>query len=250
VVRLLPRAEEDPGQLAAVRLAGPYREAFLHTDLYEAIWRRHTSRMPFASDPVPRTVIAELAEAARLQGVELRPPTDDWEAAQILALTREGELRNTTDSARSAERRSWITAGDRPDGIPESALGPLDAEGRMPVRDFPGLRHGPHLPRKPFEPHPQLLLLATRGDGSTDWLRAGQALEHILLLLTVYGLRSSIMYQAIEWPDLRWLLRDTRSGPSAPQILLRIGYGPEGPQTPRRAVAGSLLEPPALPARD
>ncbi|MEZ0090871.1 hypothetical protein [Streptacidiphilus sp. EB129] len=56
------------------------------------------------------------------------------------------------------------------------------------------------------------------------------------------GLRASMLYQALEWPDLRWLLRDpSMAGDSEPQMLLRIGYGPEGPATPRRPARDAMF---------
>lgn len=71
VVRLLPRPEE-PDPLATVRLAGAPRAALLRRpDLYQAIWRRRSSRLPFSAEPVPAAVLAELAEAARLDGADL-----------------------------------------------------------------------------------------------------------------------------------------------------------------------------------
>jgi hypothetical protein len=47
--------------------------------------------------------------------------------------------------------------------------------------------------------------------------------------------RPALLYQALERDDLRWLLGDpSMSGENEPQMLLRIGYGPQGPATPRR----------------
>ena len=69
-----------------------------------------------------------------------------------------------------------------------------------------------------------------------------QALERVLLLATFNGMRASMLYQALEWADLRWLLRDpTMAGESEPQMLLRIGYGPQGPATPRRSARDAMV---------
>ena len=246
VLRLTPRPGE-PGFLAAVRLAGPARTARTHRmDLYEAIWRRHSSRLPFTADPVPQHVLAELAEAAFVEGAELHR-LGRAESLRLMSLTTEAERRNAGDPDRSGESRSWVTGpGEGPFGMPQRALAPQDADARVPMRDFTGPESGRRPPLAHFERYPQLLLLATRHDDRGDWLRAGQALQHVLLVLTAYGLRASMMHQAMEWPDLRWLLRDPSSGPEEPQMLLRIGYGPEGPRTPRREAA-LLIEEDAAP---
>ncbi|MFM9632598.1 MULTISPECIES: hypothetical protein [Streptomyces] len=63
----------DPALLAAVRLArAVVRRLTEHrTDLYEAIWRRHSSRLPFSGRPLPPYLRNELGEAARAEGARL-----------------------------------------------------------------------------------------------------------------------------------------------------------------------------------
>lgn len=234
VPRLLPRSS-DPGVLAEVRMAGPPLTGRQPgPDLYEAIAQRHSSRLPFTGRPVPRAVLDELTAAAHAEGAELSLP-GAAESARLLELTADAELRRTADRERLHETRSWLREpGEGPYGIPYTALGPRDARAHVPMRDFTGLDPAHPKPPAAFEEHPRLALLSTHDDRPADWLRAGQALEHVLLLLTSHGLRASMLYQALEWHDLRWLLRDPlSSGPGQPQMLLRIGYGPQGPPTPR-----------------
>ena len=42
------------------------------------------------------------------------------------------------------------------------------------------------------------------------------------------------MNQPVELPDVRWLLRSPLTGVGQAQMVLRIGYGPPIPLTPRR----------------
>jgi hypothetical protein len=242
VLHLLPRAS-DPNMLAAVRLAGPARAPRAPgADLYDSIRLRHSSRLPFTDQAVPDSVLSDLVEAADAEGATLTSPAAA-ESARLLTLTADAELRRTMDQARMAETRSWLKdSNEGPFGIPYTVLGPVDADARVPMRDFTGLEPGRHHASARFEEHPRTLLLSTRGDRPADWLRAGQALEHVLLLATFHGLRASMLYQALEWPDLRWLLRDpSMAGDSEPQMLLRIGYGPEGPATPRRPARDAMF---------
>ncbi|MFF4397176.1 nitroreductase family protein [Streptomyces sp. NPDC001480] len=152
----------------------------------------------------------------------------------MLHLTAAAEPRNHVDPARTAETRAWINApgSNAPYGIPVTALGPPDAAGRMPMRDFTGL---PALrpPAKWFERHVQLALLWTSHDRRQDWLRAGQALQYVLLTATARGLRTSPLHQAMEWPDLRSAMALPRHKRCHPQMLIRFGYGPDGSRTPR-----------------
>lgn len=241
VVRLLP-APAQPDLLASVRLAGPPRAGTEHhRDLYQALWRRHSSRSPFSPHRPPEPVLAELIDAAHAEGATLHLPEAD-ETKRLLELTAEAERRDASDTGRRTESRHWIRDGAQ-DGLPTAALGPLDAAGRLPVRDFSGLRPENQVPAAVFEQQPLIAVLSTAADRRADWLRAGQALEHVLLVATTHQLRASLMHQALEWPDLRWALRSTDSGPVHVQMLIRFGYGPEGPASPRRPAAEVLEVP-------
>jgi nitroreductase len=246
VVRLLPHPA-DPGLLASVRMAGQPsdddHDGRRGRELYDALWRRHSSRHPFSGRQVPPAVTAELVDAALAEGARLRLP-GPAETVRILQLTAEAERRGASDPGRAAESRDWVREGAT-DGLPTAALGPQDAEGHLPVRDFTALRPAPRPPAEAFETHPAIAVLGTRHDRRADWLRAGLALEHVLLVATAHGVRTSLLHQAVEWPDLRWALRDVHEGIVHVHMLIRFGYGPQGASTPRRPVVEVLDLPPA-----
>ncbi|MGW8380825.1 hypothetical protein [Streptomyces sp. ODS28] len=252
-VGLLPG--RDPRALAEVRLAhGRVRmDGAGRPGLYEALWRRHSSRRPFTGAPVPAVVRTELSGAARAEGARLEFTAPE-ETARLLALTREGERRNGAAAERAEESRRWVEQGAHGGlfGLPPDGLGTRDTHERLPLRDFTaeehgvgdgagygtgyGVEHGSgragERGAESFEEHPQLAVVRTRHDGPVDWLRAGQALERALLQLTAEGLCASLFHQALEWPDLRAALRGPvppadRGMPRPPhvQMLLRIGYG-------------------------
>ncbi|MGJ5831577.1 Acg family FMN-binding oxidoreductase [Streptomyces ossamyceticus] len=237
VTRLLP-SPDDPELLATVRLTGPASRPATgrRGDLYEAIGRRHSSRFPFSGRPLPPQLCAELTEAAHTEGALLTFPAVA-ETDRLLRVTAEAEHRNRTDHDRAAESRRWIHRD--PDaltdvGLPQTALGPQDAHERLPMRDFTAQRHTERLTARPFETKPVIALLTTEHDRRADWLRAGQALQHLLLVATVHGVRTSLLHQPMEWPDLRRSLSSTPGLMGHPQMLIRLGYGPDGPATPRR----------------
>ncbi|MFG1807736.1 Acg family FMN-binding oxidoreductase [Streptomyces sp. NPDC049040] len=238
VVRLLPRPAE-PDLLASVRLAGPLPGGSRHgQELYDAVWRRHSSRVPFSGRALPAEVLAELIEAAVAEGADLVVPGVN-ETRRILQLTSEAEWFTATDPARRAENRRWVRDGAS-DGMPGAVLGPRDASGHLPVRDFSALRPAYARPAAAFEARPVIAVLSTRHDRRADWLRAGQALENVLLTATIHRVRASMLHQALEWPDIRWALRDPRSGTGHVQMLIRLGYGPDGPASPRRPLSDVL----------
>lgn len=236
VTHLLPDPY-DPDLLATVRLTVPAAGPPDYRMLYAAVPRRHSSRMPFTGRPVPEPVVAGLMGAARAESAHLYVP-DIVRTRRLLRVTSAAELRNTEDTARTAESRAWIARpGSSQYGIPATTTRPLDAAGRMPMRDFTGRPPVPGRPRLRFERHPQVALLWTVGDRPRDWLLAGQALERVLLVATAHGVRTSLLHQAMEWPDLRAAMRAPSTKWCSPQVLIRFGYGPEaqGTLTPRAA---------------
>jgi hypothetical protein len=239
LVRLLP----DPGKpllLAALRLAGPYRPSEADAELHAAIVKRHTNRQPFSSHPVPPGVLAELAQAAAMHGAVLYFPDHD-ETARLLHLVSGSERDLLADPAYRAELAQWA-GGDRDgDGMPDSVLGPRDPGGPTPVRDFRPDRHQA-AQYAWFEENPQLAVLSTPGSTRKDWLRAGQALQCVLLTATSRGIAASPLTQALETTDA-WLVHDPRSGSDQPQMILRLGYGLPVSVSPRRPVSDVLDEP-------
>ncbi|MEV8099900.1 hypothetical protein [Kitasatospora sp. NPDC085879] len=241
-IRLLPDPAE-PDLLAAVELDRPALVTLPSTtELYGAIWHRHTIRTPFSGPPVPAAVLAALVAAARAEEQMLEIPGPE-ETERLLHLTAEAERSNTTDIGRRSESRTWIREPGGPQlGIPRSALGPQDSAGHLPVRDFSAIDPADHLPPARFEAHPCLAVLSTHQDRPVDWLRAGMALQHVLLVATVHQVRASMLHQALEWPHVRWATRDPSHGPGCVQMILRLGYGPEGAPTPRLPLTDSIDE--------
>ncbi|MFF2188990.1 Acg family FMN-binding oxidoreductase [Streptomyces sp. NPDC058155] len=226
-----------PGLLATVRIGSPTATDAL-AELYPAIRERHTSRFPFAEREIPPALRDTLGGAAGLEGAELTFLSGPH-LRSVLDLIADAEGYSLMDPDRNAERAGWTRnsrADVTTDGVPDYAFGPRKRGGSAPARDYAGLDAVKGRPMADFEDRPQLALLSTVADEPADWLRAGQALERLLLVATRHGLTSSFATQALEWSDLRWLLRDPVSGSGHVQMVLRLGYGPRGPRTPRRSV--------------
>ncbi|MEU5122626.1 Acg family FMN-binding oxidoreductase [Streptomyces asoensis] len=243
---LLPDPAE-PRLLAVVRLDGP-EPAGTGTEedlvpLYPAIRRRRTSRHPFTDEVIAPVLKDALCAAALLEGARLVFP-DAWHIHTLLDLVQDAEGRDAMDEALSQELGHWTRVGagadTTGDGVPQDAFGPRRLYGRAPVRDFAGRSPVPGRAAARFEDAPQLAVLGTQGDRPRDWLLAGQAMERVLLQATLDGLATSLTSQALDWPELRWTVRDPQSAMGFVQMVLRLGYGPAGPGTPRRPVRDVL----------
>ncbi|WP_338676478.1 nitroreductase family protein [Streptomyces sp. SCSIO 30461] len=240
---LLP-APDDPWLLAEVRLDQPVRRDDDLAVLHPAIRRRHTSRFPFTDERVPDAVLDGLRAAARLEGARLHIP-EAWHLQELLSLVHDAESREALDAEVREELAHWTFTGSEDamapkQGIPARAFGPRQYDVTAPVRDFALGRAVPGRDTAAFEKHPCLALLGTAGDEPEDWLLAGQAMERVLLQATLDGLACSLTSQALEWPELRWAVRDPISTMGHVQMVIRLGYGPAGPPTPRRPVSDVL----------
>ncbi|MFE7901012.1 Acg family FMN-binding oxidoreductase [Streptomyces sp. NPDC057424] len=243
-VTLLPEPE-DPLVLAAVHLTEPDGSEADETlvRLHPAIRQRHTSRHPFAEKDLPEDVRNTLREAAVREGATLLFP-GPWHAETVLDLVRDAESRDVMEPAADEDLVRWTRLGTEAetavDGVPEYAFGPRKRSGKAPARDFSGRRPVADRGTTAFEYTPHLALLSTSGDGPADWLRAGQALERVLLEATLADIATSLTSHALEDRELRPLIRDPVSGSGQVQMVLRLGYGPRGPETPRRPVRDML----------
>ncbi|MFE5038029.1 Acg family FMN-binding oxidoreductase [Streptomyces sp. NPDC056683] len=237
VVRLLPEPGY-PDLLAEVHLCGSSPPDTALALLRPAVGRRHSSRHPFQDEEIPAATREGLCEAAAAEGAQLLFP-GGWHVRSVLELVREAEEWEAQDAGVRDETARWAHAeppgAQAPsDGIPAEAFGPTCRRGDAPVRDFAAGRPMPDRPRASFERTPNIALLGTADDGPVDWLRAGQALERVLLRATADGLVASVTSQPLEWPDLRWAARDPLSAMGHVQMVLRLGHGPEGQPSPRR----------------
>ncbi|AQZ63275.1 hypothetical protein BKM31_19020 [[Actinomadura] parvosata subsp. kistnae] len=228
-VRLLPDLDHAPEVLARLDLSERERATAEARRLYELIPQRRTSRVPFDERPLPPRAMTDLrtaasAERARLLFLDQRSATDLLDYAAI------AQDRLAGDAAYLAELAAWSTG----EGVPAYVRGPQASGDVDPVRDF-GHRTG----RARFEPHPRLAVLTTAGDEPIDWLRAGQALQHVLLVAAGHSLSASFLNQPLDLRDMRHRT-DPRHRRGHPQMIMRLGHGPAVPRAPRRPVTELL----------
>jgi hypothetical protein len=202
-------------------------------ELSVAIARRTTSRTPFDDQPLFTDVLMAIQAAAHEEGAALRPIQPSEPAREdVIGLVRRAEALAAEDPAARAEEASW-TATDpgRDDGIPQDLLGPAATDDRAPVRRFHASRGSAQ-----FELRTTMAVLSTPGDSARDWVRAGEALQHVLLVATTYFVHASFATTVLENPTTRHDLRRALSLDAAPQMLMRLGYSSMPQHTPRRSL--------------
>ena len=210
---------------------------------------RHTQRAAFDPRAVPADVVAELRVAAAGQGAWLRvvDGVDDLVALTVL-LARAEEAERDDPSYRE-ELARWTRRGTGShDGLPQQATPDVrDRASNLRLRDFDaseddGVRM---VDERPQVERPLAVVLGTALDGRIDWLHAGAALMAVLLRATVEGVQAQPLGQVVDRDWTRARLGAELGVVGHPQMVLRLGYGRPGQDTPRRDVTEIVDRDPA-----
>jgi hypothetical protein len=240
VVDLLPERSELK-LMARVSIGPPVPMNGLERQMLAAVPHRHTHRGPFMPGPLPAGLLAGLQDDALTEGATLalvEPGLPYHRLARIAAAAaRRGDL----DPRARTEIRRWTRDAQSAarDGIPATAL-PAGSStqvqpGRLPQRDFDLGRGISQLPAGHSGAPPAVTaVLLTAGDRRADWLRAGQALQRLLLHAASKWVFASLYTQPLEDLVTRALIRDELALPGHPQMLLQLGLAASTASTVRR----------------
>jgi hypothetical protein len=236
----------QPDLLARISLTGaPEPQAGTFATLDHVLELRQTNRRNFSDDAVPAEVLAALEHAARNEGGNLFAVRREEHRLAVARLSQKADAIENLNPAYRAELRAWTSDDPRRlDGVQALAVPHVngDADDEVPIRDFD--THGMGwLPSHTASSHTQcLVLVCTDGDHPADWLRAGEALERVLLEVTRHGFVASPLTQVTEVPSARSELRHELGLTGYPHVLLRIGRAPLTPATQRRTIVDVLTE--------
>jgi len=246
----------DPSQprlLARVSVGPAAPMSALEREMLAAVPHRHTHRGAFAGGALPAGLLAGLENDALTEGATLAVVDEGLAYERLAAIVVIAARRGDLDPVAQAEIRKWTRedSSTARDGVPATALtaGPpaRAPHGRLRQRDFDAGRGLARLPadadvdadqagagRQKGAPTAATAILLTSGDRRTDWLRAGQALQRLLLHAASKWVFASLHTQPLEDPVTRALIRDRLGLPGQPQMLLQFGRAATAASTPRR----------------
>jgi hypothetical protein len=91
-------------------------------------------------------------------------------------------------------------------------------------------------------------IFVSERDDKDHWMRAGRACQRFALQATALGLKHAFINQPVEVAALRARLASLVGMPGRrPDIVMRFGYGPTLPFSPRRPVEAVLSPTPEKP---
>ena len=238
--------EEQPALLARIKIGSPVSATAEEERLFFAIQKRVTNRSMFEARPIAEELLTRCEELAGEEGVWLYRVTGQ-NHQMVSEMIATGDHMLWEKKAFRHELAHWVH-GQREiieDGLPAFSAG----KGNIAGIASPWLVRTVNLGRAEAAKSqhlvtsaPLLIILGTYSDMPADWFATGQAMEKILLLATASGVQNSFVNQPIEVSALRTQLHQMIGQYKHPQLVLRLGYGPDAPVTPRRSVSDVLLD--------
>ena len=241
----------DPSQrrlLARVRLGQLAPMTSDERALLQALPHRHTHRGAFEPGPLPGGLLAWLEDDATAEGATLAvigggPAYErltailgSWSRWRDLYPTSPAEIRTRAETLRWTRE----AGSEARDGVPAKAFPAADGRvaGRLPQRDF-DLDRGWGFPLSGGPPAPVTAVLVADGEDEQSWLRAGQALQRILLRAASHWVFASLQTQPLQSASVRAQIRSSLRATGSPQLLLELGMARTTNPTARRP-AGEL----------
>lgn len=244
IITLFP----DPQRLrllARVKMVASVPMTDQERAMLSALPHRHTHRDAFGPGPLPHGLLVGLQHDALAEGATLalvRTAADYERLADLLAAA--APKQDLAPAAR-ADIARWSRAAtiEARDGVPAQAFPsqPLRQPGRLRQRDF-DLGRGIGFDSTPGEPPAATAVLLTLGDLRADWLRAGQALQRVLLHAASSWVFASLYTQPLESARIRQLVKERLALPGFPQMVMQFGLA-DSTQPTRRRPPADLIEP-------
>lgn len=213
---LLPDPDRRPDLVAAVEVSERHEATAAETELYAAIFRRHSYRAPFSLHRVAAPILALIAAGTATPGTEARLVHGTTQAMTLAELLGYAGRVLRGDRAYQRELQAWSAQFHQP----PPAVTTLPWSGLV--------RADTHLPdtitlTERLEAE-SLLIIVTTDDTHRDHLRAGAALQRAWLTAVSHDLAGSVLTQPLQLREVRAGLIEKLDLAGYPQAILRLGY--------------------------
>ena len=223
----------------------PFRSA-----LFEAIPRRQCSRAEYEGTSLSYEQLRLLEKAGHGNGVSVMFLTDSRQKEQVAEYVAEGNRAQFGDPRWAEEMRKWIRFNARDavrtgDGLYGAALGiPHVSQwlGKRLMRIAVSAKRQSYKDAAHIRSSAAIAVLFSDTDDMPHWIEAGRSYERLALQATALNLRTAFINQPVEVPALRPQFAGFLGiGNRRPDLIVRIGRGPEMPRSLRRPVAQVLV---------
>ena len=221
----------------------------VRSTLFDAIPQRQSTRNDYDGRAVGTADLDVLAKAAAVPGVDLVLLTDRIRIDHLRDLVVAGNRAQLADPAFVRELKSWLRFNPRRaletgDGLYSAAsgspalpdwLGPT-AFDVLATTDSQNQSYA-----RQIRSSAGIAVFVGAAADPANWVAVGQSCQRFALAATALGLKTAFINQPVEVASLRPELAALVGLPGRrPDIVMRFGYGPTMPWSPRRPVAAVL----------
>ena len=223
----------------------------LRSTRFEAIPNRQCSRSEYSREPLPLDQLRALERAAAGAGVSLMLLTDDRQKREIAEYVAEGNKAQFADPRWTAEMRKWLRFNPREaehtgDGLYGPCFGNPTVPGWLGRRIIRFAMNAASQTRKDRVQIASSSAIAVVCSDTSDrrhWILAGRSFARLALEATALGLSTAFINQPVEVPSLRSQLASYLGlGSRRPDLVIRIGRGPQLPRSLRRPLEQVIME--------
>jgi hypothetical protein len=229
----------------AFEAAAPSRSA-----LFEAIPSRQCSRTEYDGTALSGEQLRLLDEAGRGRGVSVMLLTDRKRKEQVAEYVAAGNTAQFGDPHWAEELQTWIRFNARDavragDGLYGPVMGSPDVPrwlGILFMRVAFSAKRQNRKDTTHIRSSAAIAVIFSEADDKPHWIEAGRCYERLALQAAALELRTAFINQPVEVPALRSQFAGFLGiGNRRPDLVVRIGRGPEMPRSLRRPVEQVLV---------
>jgi hypothetical protein len=218
--------------------------------LFEAIPSRQCSRTEYDGTDLSGEQLRLLEEAGRGNGVSLILLTANRQKEQVAQYVAEGNTAQFSDLRWAEELRKWVRFTGRDavrtsDGLYGPVMGNPDAPrwlGNLFMRLAFSAKRQNRKDITHIRSSAAIAVFFSDVDDKPHWIEAGRCYERLALQAAALNLRTAFINQAIEVSSLRPQFATFLGiGNRRPDLVVRIGRGPEMPRSLRRPVVQVIV---------
>ena len=249
------RATGQPGDVEIDPAGAAVRYRFgsgapMPDPLLAAIAARQSTRGAYDGRPVTTADMEKLAASAVMPGVGLILISDRAQMDQVRDLVVAGNTAQMADPAFMAELKHWLRFSYRSamasgDGLFSATSGnPVlpDAIGGLAFDRFFSAAAENEKYARHIDSSAGIAVFVAEVEDKAHWIALGQACQRFALTATSLGMKHAFINQPVEVAALRPEMASLIGvAGKRPDIVMRFGYGPALPASPRRPVEAVLL---------
>jgi hypothetical protein len=218
--------------------------------IFEAIPNRQCSRAEYDGTDLTGEQLNLLENAGSGNGVSLLLLTANKDREQVAEYVAQGNTAQFGDPRWAYELRTWVRFNSRDavrtrDGLYGPVMGSPDVPrwlGQVFMRLALSAKNQNRKDIKNIRSSAAIAVFFSDDDDKRHWIEAGRCYQRFALQAAALNLRTAFINQPVEVPALRpQFAASLGIGKCRPDLVVRIGHGPEMPRSLRRPLEQVLV---------